>query len=119
MQLMGEVPSKNVPKVIQAVSKWMFNKKLTSSDLPCPSSPVNMTDRAQVLSKYQVAEEICGEENHVTHGASRIQHVIDSYRTSPFTASLVWIRKSPTIHRCVEDCYNSERQYLFIFTTTF
>ena len=33
MQLMGEceVPSKNVPKVIQAVSNWMFDKKLTSS----------------------------------------------------------------------------------------
>ena len=50
------VPSKNVPKVIQAVSKRMFNKNLTSSDLPCPSSAVNMMDRAQVLSTYQVAD---------------------------------------------------------------
>ena len=81
MQLMGEceVPSKNVPKVIQAVSNWMFDKKLTSSDLPCPSSAVNMMDRAQVLSKYQVAEEICGVANFDFHsdGTSRDQkHII-------------------------------------------
>ena len=61
------VPSKNVPKVIQAVSKRMFNKNLTSSDLPCPSSAVNMMDRAQVLSTYQVAEEIWGVENFHFH----------------------------------------------------
>ena len=38
MELMGEceVSSKNVGKVIQAVSKWMFNTSLQSSDLPWP-----------------------------------------------------------------------------------
>lgn len=81
MQLMGEceVPSKNVPKVIQAVSKWVFDKNLTSADLPCPSSAVNMMDRAHILSKYQVAEEICGEDHFDFHsdGTSRDQkHVL-------------------------------------------
>ena len=73
------VPSKNVPKVIQAVSKWMFKKNLTSSDLPCPSSAVNMMDRAQVLSTYQVAEDIWGVENFDFHsdGTSRDQkHIL-------------------------------------------
>ena len=73
------MPSKNVSKVIQAMSKWMFNKKLTSSDLPCPISAFNMMDRAQVLSKYQVAEEICGVEKVYFHsdGKSRDQkHIL-------------------------------------------
>ena len=45
----------------------MFNKNLTASDLPCPSSAVNMMDRAQVLSKYKIAEEICGVEKVSFH----------------------------------------------------
>lgn len=37
MELVGEceVSSKNIPKVIQAVARWILIKNIVSSDLPC------------------------------------------------------------------------------------
>ena len=60
MELVGEkeVSSKNCCGVIQAVAHWMFGKNIPTCDLPCPNTAVNLMDKAQVLSKFQVAESI-------------------------------------------------------------
>ena len=60
MELAGEleVSSSHVPKIIQCVSKWLFCKQVQLSDLPSASTVVNMVDRAHVLSKLQVTENL-------------------------------------------------------------
>ena len=57
-ELSGEfdVPTNKCSKVIQAVAKWVFGKTINMTDLPSTSTVGNMLDRAQCLSKYQVAE---------------------------------------------------------------
>ena len=75
MHLMGEcdVPSTKCSNVIQAVSKWIFQKEVPLSQLPLSSTCVNMRDCAHVLSKYQVAETIQQSERIDLHsdGTSR------------------------------------------------
>ena len=70
MELVGEceVSSKNCSKVIQAVSRWLYSKTIPQSDLPCPNTVVNIMDKAQVLSKFQVAETILASEAFDLHG---------------------------------------------------
>ena len=60
MELVGEkeVSSKNCCGVIQAVAHWMSGKNIPTYDLPCPNTAVNLMEKAQVLSKFQVAESI-------------------------------------------------------------
>ena len=59
-ELVGEkeVSSKNCCGVIQAVAHWMFGKNIPTCDMPCPNTAVNLMDKAQVLSKFHVAESI-------------------------------------------------------------
>ena len=80
MHLMGEcdVPSAKCPNVIQAVSKWMFDKDIPHAHLPSSSTCINMMDHAHVLSKYQIAETINQSEHVDLHsdGTSRDQKKI-------------------------------------------
>ena len=57
-ELSGEldVPTNKCSKVIQTVAKWVFGKTINMTDFPSTSTVGNMLDRAQCLSKYQVAE---------------------------------------------------------------
>ena len=75
MELVGEkeVSSKNCWGVIQAVAHWMFGKNIPTCDLPFPNTAVNWMDKAQVLSKFQVAESIMDASawNLHSNGTSR------------------------------------------------
>ena len=64
MELSGEldVPTNKCSKVIQTVAKWVFGKTIKITDLPSTSTVGNMLDRAQCLSKFQVAEGIVDGE---------------------------------------------------------
>jgi aubergine-like protein len=80
MELCGEldVPSSKVAPVICSVSKWIYNKIIPLTDLPASSTVINIMDRAQVLSRHQVAEEILASQNWDLHGdgTSRDGHKI-------------------------------------------
>jgi hypothetical protein len=75
MHLVGEldVPSTKCSKVIQAVSKWIFQKDIALKDLPSSNTVIEMADRAHVLSKYQVGEALAGATRWDLHsdGTSR------------------------------------------------
>ena len=60
MQLVGEldVPTTKVSKVAQSVSKWLYDKDIDKSELPSTATANNYVDIAQVLGKYQLAEEL-------------------------------------------------------------
>ena len=70
MELVGEldVPTNKCARVIHSVSKWLFNKSLTSQDLPCTTTVKNMADRAHFLSKIQVGETILESDKWDLHG---------------------------------------------------
>lgn len=75
MNLIGEcdVPSTKCGLVIQAVSKWIFEKDIPLTQLPSSNTCIEMADRAQVLSKYQVTERLTTTERWDLHtdGTSR------------------------------------------------
>ena len=60
MELVGELdgPTTKVSKIIKCVSKWLHNKDIDQSDLPSTATANNFVDLAQVLGKYQLAEQI-------------------------------------------------------------
>ena len=60
MQLVGEldIPTTKVSQVLQSVSKWLYDKDIDQSELPSTATANNFVDIAQVLGKYQLAEEI-------------------------------------------------------------
>ena len=70
MELVGEldVPTNKCSQVIQTVGKWLFDKKIPLNQLPSASTANSMVDRAHVLSKFQVAEEIISSEKWDLHG---------------------------------------------------
>jgi hypothetical protein len=75
MHLVGEcdIAATKCAEVIQSVAKWIFEKEIPPTDLPSSSTVVNMMDRAQVLAKHQVAEEILASDRWDLHsdGTSR------------------------------------------------
>jgi hypothetical protein len=58
--------------------------KTSLSDLPSSSTAVNMMDRAQVLSKYQVAEEVLETDRWDLHSDGTSRHQKDYGMTSYF-----------------------------------
>ena len=70
MHLMGEldVPSTKCGVLIQAVSKWIHHKNIDLKDWPSPSTCITMLDRAQVLSKLQVADRLKNCNSWDLHG---------------------------------------------------
>ena len=60
MQLVCEldVPATKVSQVLQTVSKWLYDKDINKTDLPSTAIANNFEDIAQLLGKYQFAEEI-------------------------------------------------------------
>ena len=69
MGLMGEydVPSTKCATIIRHVSQCLHNKDIPLSELPCPNTCVNMLDRAQVLSKYQLTESMVTSKSWDMH----------------------------------------------------
>ena len=59
----------------------MFGKNIPTCDLPCPNTAVNLMDKAQVLSKFQVAESIMDASAWNLHGngTSRDHNKISFY----------------------------------------
>ena len=57
-ELSGELdgPTNKCSNPIKTVAKWVFGKTINMTDLPSTSTVGNMLDRAQCLSKYQIAE---------------------------------------------------------------
>ena len=62
-----EVSAQKCGRVIQAVSKNIFNVDIMEKDLPSENTVINMVDRAHVLAKYQVAEEMSESEQWDYH----------------------------------------------------
>ena len=57
-ELSGELdgPTNKCSNPIKTVAKWVFGKTINMTDLPSTSTVGNTLDRAQCLSKYQIAE---------------------------------------------------------------
>ena len=70
MQLVGEldVPTTKLSKVVQSVSKWLYDKDIDKSELPSTATANNYVDIAQVLGKYQLAEELVESDRWDLHG---------------------------------------------------
>lgn len=70
MELVGEldVPTTKVSKIMKCVSKWLHNKDIDQSDLPSTATANNFADIAQVLGKYQLAEQIIQSDRWDLHG---------------------------------------------------
>ena len=70
MQLVGEldIPTTKVSQVIKSVSKWLYDKDIDKSELPSTATANNFVDIAQVLGKYQLAEELVESDRWDLHG---------------------------------------------------
>lgn len=131
MQFVGEcdIPATKCAEVIQSVAKWIFDKDIHLSDLPSSSTAVNMMDRAQVLAKHQVAEEILGSSRWDLHsdGTSRdtkkfmgCQVTLDSGKSLSAGFTSIATEDSATVldnaismmHE-LSDLYNSEEEKTF------
>ena len=69
MELVGEleVSTANASPVIACVAKWVFGKDVPLADLPKSSIATTMIDRAHVLAKIQVAEEMLNSQRWDLH----------------------------------------------------
>ena len=69
MHLVGEldIATNKCTAVIQTVSKWLQHKDISLTELPSTSTVQNMLDRAQYLSKIQVAESIFNADRWTLH----------------------------------------------------
>ena len=69
MQLVGEldVPTTKVSQVLQSVSKWLYDKDMDRSELPSTATANNFVDIAEVLGKYQLAEELVESDRWELH----------------------------------------------------
>ena len=74
MTLQGEtnIAAAHVSKVM-LVSKFLFNKDIPLSELPCPRTCLNFMQEAHHIAKQQVVEEISQSEHftYCTDGTSR------------------------------------------------
>ena len=70
MQLVGEldIPTTKVSQVVQSVSKWLYDKDIDKTELPSTATANNFVDIAQVLGKYQLAEELVETDRWDLHG---------------------------------------------------
>ena len=75
MTLQGEtnLAAAHVSKVVMLVSKFLFNKDIPLSELPCPRTCLNFMQEAHHIAKQQVVEEISQSEHftYCTDGTSR------------------------------------------------
>ena len=75
MELCGELdlPTSKVGPIIKSVCKWVMHKNVNIKELPSPSTVANMVDRAAVISKLQVTEQVLGSKSWDLHadGTSR------------------------------------------------
>ena len=70
MQLVGEldIPTTKVSQVVQSVSKWLYDKDIDKTELPSTATANTFVDIAQVLGKYQLAEELVETDRWDLHG---------------------------------------------------
>lgn len=75
LQLQSEanVPSSQCSTVIQIVSKHVFDVDISTTDLPCTQTVINVADEGHVLTKYEAGEKMLQAENYTVHsdGTSR------------------------------------------------
>ena len=69
MQLVGEldVPTIKVSQVLQSISNWLYDKDIDKTELPSTATANNFVDVAQVLGKYQLAEELVESDRWDLH----------------------------------------------------
>lgn len=67
------MPSSQCSTVIKIVSKHVFDVDISSTDLPCTRTVINVADEGHVLTKYEAGEKMLRAENYTVHcdGTSR------------------------------------------------
>jgi len=80
MELVGEldVPTTMVSKILKCISKWLHNKEIDQSSFPSTATANNFADIAQVLGKYQLAEQIIQSDRWDLHGMG-LQGILKNY----------------------------------------